>query len=214
MHNMLKKDFSELKAKLVAKLLDEQGSHVIMGLAAMLGLMVIAMPFLIDFSSVQFNRRDAQTASDAAALAAAVSYAKSLTLTHEGECGETEAEVVQSYIDEEVIPKGSNGGIGLSAAYEFATDNDAELIKYRVYPRALHSKSPFGVTVPNILVYASAEKVVLTQNNYSSELRTPADASALAYLDFIEVTTESDVCEEEDEDKHFIYFFWSVVLVE
>jgi len=126
--------------------LDERGAMVFLVIAITLGLLLF-VPIFIDYASLHFARRVAETGADAAALAAAVEFADTLSIdtgahlvvtpaTELACCsfgntdGNCELGIYDGYVAGVVLADAWPGDTGEDLAQEYAQANGTELEDY------------------------------------------------------------------------------------
>lgn len=206
---------------------EKGGGTLLVAIAIAFGLLFVA-PFFLDFLSVHIVRRVAQTGTDAASLAAAKSYADTLSIPWEevGECAEPEASVKTRALIRYlafVAQSGASDGVGHDAAIQYAGRNNTKLIDYRpTYPSHTgNGLSVDGFWIPAINVFTRVEKPapLMYRALYGREtISVPARAAADTYLKRYKFTSEREPCfvgkVEKVRFKVEYRFYWRIKLVE
>jgi len=176
---------------------DERGANQFVVLSACF-ILILLTPIFVDFASLHFSRRVTQTASDAAALAAAVEYAQFWNLSRINHCGpcvavgtEAYAETMQ-YIGSVLTPMANNTGIGYPFALQYAALHKALVMDYRHHwPSHVFTKVYYkqGIPIYPLAIYVKAERPASLsyQQWYTGLFLTPAKATAEVYLDQVPV---------------------------
>lgn len=179
---------------------DERGGgNMILMLALVLGIIAIS-PFFVDLASVQYARRMAQTGTDAAALAAAKSLAMILSgvtpRVSDGEwhrspsaAREAAHRVAAGRYFLDIYAGRALGGLGrtaaLASAQEYAEANRTVLQSGADIVHVSKScTSISGYSICDVLVSCAVDREValFMRDLYGRDFRTPAHASAEAYL--------------------------------
>jgi hypothetical protein len=188
---------------------------------------ILVTPFFVDFASLHYSRRVAQTGADAGAHAAAVEYALQLSYCAglgcwggpfwQGTCGFDPPQVpVANYLSQRVMMMASNEGLGRGVATQYAAMHRSPLIDYRnIYPsHSGYFKTVVGIPIPAIATFDKVRRPVdlIYEDLYGMSFRAPAKATGEAYLaDYIHWTVP---CGSEGEHIHYFMFFWKVRLIE
>ena len=205
---------------------DELGANMFVVMSLCFAFILVT-PFFVDFASLHYSRRVAQTGADAGAHAAAVEYALQLSYCTglgcwggpfwQGTCGyEPPQAVVARYLSQRVMMMAYNQGLGRGVATQYAGMHRSPVINYRnIYPsHSGYIKSVVGVPIPAIATFARVQRPVdlIYQNLYGSSFLAPAKATGEAYLaDYIQWAVP---CGSEGEHIHYFMFFWKVRLIE
>lgn len=178
---------------------EQGGATQYLALAMAAGFLLL-LPIFLNFFSLHITRRVSQTGADAAALAAARSYADVLSGTNPdrygywfiGGCGQTKRRVagdaVRSYVRSYVYSKGNNRGIGHGAADQGARSNNTDLTQFssRVASPSGNGEPAFGVWVPAVATYAATKRaspISMSRIYGRSSADVSATASAETWLD-------------------------------
>jgi len=194
------------------RLHDERGATGILILLVIF-IVLFMTPFFLDFASVYYARSTTQTGSDAASLAAAKDYARRLSRTWHGGCGEPEASVVGRYL---VYVQGTawNSEVGYNSARQYASENQNELTGYSSRTSSRHT-TVAGVPIPYVDVFVSTKKPVhlLYRRFYRRSFETPAKATAEAYMDHHDHWTDLCIIGETVLVRHHYRFYWKIRLI-
>lgn len=192
---------------------DESGAIKVVVLMVIF-IALFTTPFFLDFASVYFARRIAQTGSDAGSLAAAKDYARALSITWHGGCGEAAESVMRRY-SAYVRSVAADSGLGYNSARTYAGVNQNELAEYRCGPSASY-RTVDGVRVPHVRIFVTTKKPVylLYQRLYGKSFETPAKAAAEVLMTDDDHWTDHCTVGEESVVRHHYRFYWKIRLVE
>jgi hypothetical protein len=174
---------------------DEHGANMFVVISICFALILVT-PIFVDFASLHYSRRTAQTGADGGAHAAAVEYALRLSYgpgpgcwggsVWAGFCGEPAQSVVMRYLGQQVTPMAYNEGQGRGLASQYASMHRSRVVEYRNYfpSHSGYIKSVAGVPIPAIATFAKVRRPVdlIYQDLYGASFRAPAKATGEAYL--------------------------------
>jgi hypothetical protein len=173
---------------------DELGANMFVVISLCFAFILVT-PFFVDFASLHYSRRVAQTGADAGAHAAAVEYALRLSYcggqgcwggpVWQGACGEPEQAVVARYLAQ-VASMANNVGLGRGYASQYANAHRSRLRQYRNYfpSHSGYTKSVSGIPIPAIATFATVHRPVdvIYDALYGRSFQAPAKATGEAYL--------------------------------
>jgi len=202
---------------------DELGANMFVVISLCFAFILVT-PFFVDFASLHYSRRVAQTGADAGAHAAAVEYALRLSYcpgegcwggsSWDGFCAEPEQSVVMRYL-QQVTSMANNEGLGRGYASQYANAHRSRLRQYRNYfpSHSGYIKSVSGVPIPAIATFARVQRPVdvIYDTLYGRSFQAPAKATGEAYLWNYYHWVEP--CGEE-EIRHRFHFYWKVRLIQ
>lgn len=234
--------------KWLKRLIEDErgGGNMILMLALVLGILAIS-PFFVDLASVQYARRMAQTGADAGALAAAKSLAIVLSggtpRVSDGEWHRFLSDATEAahgvaagryFLD--VYVGRALGGQGRTAALvsaqQYAEANGTVLqTGANIVSVSESCTNIYGYSICDVLATCVVDREValLMRDLYGRDFRTPAHASAEAYLvryEFNDDVRDRQACEYMNEDGvctawrteyqvwSFLVTVWKIRLVE
>jgi len=203
---------------------DELGANMFVVISLCFAFILVT-PFFVDFASLHYSRRVAQTGADAGAHAAAVEYALRLSYcvgegcwggtSWDGFCMEPAQSVVMRYLGQQVAVMASSEGLGRGYASQYANAHRSRLGQYRNYfpSHSGYTQNVSGVPIPAIATFARVQRPVdvIYDTLYGRSFRAPAKATGEAYLwDYYHWV---EPCGEE-EILHRFHFYWKVRLIQ
>lgn len=211
---------------------DERGANMIITLAIAFGLLLL-VPIFVDFASLHFSHRMAQTGADTAAHAAAVEFSYYwIESSLPGNPGNLSGrfwsdcridpdgrEAAKEYLDTVVRPTAELlTWQGWAAAASYASQHRATLERYNQwYGSHTNEETAIddtGVVIKAIEIYAKTRHPtpIIYDQLYGEGYQTPAEATAELYLD--DYSHWAEPCGPDGEEIHYFEFFWKVRLID
>lgn len=174
---------------------------------------ILLTPIFLDLAMVYHGRRVAQTAADAAALAAAKEYAEELSGRWEGVCGNMPEEAMLDYRQEVVDVAWS--GIGYAWAEDYAIANNTRLVSFSSYPFFEDRENVADVPLPRVYVDTEVDKLLKLwlHEVYGRPFSSPARARAGVRLNDADPRPEVCWIDGARDTRYVFTFYWTTQLV-